>query len=182
MKTTFQQVLITQSLLNAWFDDLKPWQGEQAKDERFVWLARYGMPLNAWNDLSFRALGSNWGQFIQLDDRTLRGISFEKGRILIATEIPKKIEEVIQVTVEGTNYMVRVEEEESFRSVESNMFPLSSVSAGAGEEDDDVGGPNHDMDKNKTVGNNLVDDKGQEGNVEADKDVINAYMCSGKWN
>lgn len=32
-----------------WFEEIKPWDGEQAKDEHFVWLACFGMPLNAWS-------------------------------------------------------------------------------------------------------------------------------------
>ncbi|KAG5527557.1 hypothetical protein RHGRI_028461 [Rhododendron griersonianum] len=45
----------------------------------------------AWNVPFFRAIGSIWGHFIEVNDETLMEISFAKGRVLIATENPNKI-------------------------------------------------------------------------------------------
>lgn len=60
----------------------------------------YGMPLNSWNMPSFRAIGSIWGHLIEVDEgRTLKEISFEKGRLLLATENPNRIEGKIQLVI-----------------------------------------------------------------------------------
>lgn len=70
--------------LTGWFEELSKWDGEQAKDERFVWLACYGMPLNAWSVPTFKEIGQKWGHFIEVDENTLKEVSYERGRILIA--------------------------------------------------------------------------------------------------
>lgn len=66
----------------------------------------------SWNIPSFRAIGSNWGHFIEVDEKTLKEVSFDKGRILLATENPYRIAGKIHLAVDGNIYMVRVEEEE----------------------------------------------------------------------
>lgn len=86
-----RDVVIKEKWLSVWFEEVKPWNGDQAKDERFVWIACFGMPINAWTATTFRAIGSKWGHFIEVDGNTLRENSFEKGRILIATEEFRKI-------------------------------------------------------------------------------------------
>ncbi|KAF7139075.1 hypothetical protein RHSIM_Rhsim07G0052100 [Rhododendron simsii] len=63
--------ILKEEWLELWFEEVKPWNGDSAKDERFVWLACYGMPLNAWNVPTFRAIGSRWGCFIEVDSNTL---------------------------------------------------------------------------------------------------------------
>ncbi|KAH7840564.1 hypothetical protein Vadar_018662 [Vaccinium darrowii] len=57
-----------------------------------------------------------------VDENTLNGGSYEKGRILIATDQSQKIEGNIGLVVDGTRYMVRIEEEDFFRKVESSNF------------------------------------------------------------
>lgn len=42
-----RDVLIKDPWMAQWFTLVKPWQGEPASTERFVWLSCYGMPLNA---------------------------------------------------------------------------------------------------------------------------------------
>lgn len=62
--------IIKKKWFMGWFEELKPWKGEPAKDERFLWIACYGMLLNAWNVPSFKAIiGSKWGHFIEVDDK-----------------------------------------------------------------------------------------------------------------
>ncbi|KAI8572834.1 hypothetical protein RHMOL_Rhmol01G0231200 [Rhododendron molle] len=80
---------------------VKPWNGDQAKDERLVWIACYGMPLNAWNMPAFRSIGSIWGHFLEVDEETLKEVSFDKGKVLIATENTSKISDKIQFIVDG---------------------------------------------------------------------------------
>lgn len=130
--------------LMAYLEEMKPRNGEPSRDERFVWIACYGMPLNAWNVSSFKSIGSKWGHFVEVDDVTLRDSSFLKGRMLVATEQSCKIEGKVQLFVGSSNYMVRVEEEDTFRTVVSDKQHQASV-LGLAEKDDDVEG-------NKTKG------------------------------
>lgn len=41
--------IIKKRWISNWFEEIKPGNGEQAKEERFVWLSCFGMPLNAWS-------------------------------------------------------------------------------------------------------------------------------------
>ncbi|KAG5561213.1 hypothetical protein RHGRI_004292 [Rhododendron griersonianum] len=125
------------------------------------------MPLNAWNVPSFKAIASNWGHFIEVDDRTLRELSFEKGRVLLATDNPNKIVGIIQLIVDGSKYNVRVEEESSFRVVTSSSQFSSFGSKVVGEEEDDVDRSKDDKENKRTRGKKQVDDMGKQKDVEA---------------
>lgn len=105
-----------------WLEELSPWKGEAAKDERFAWLLCFGMPLNGWSTSNFKLIGDAWGSFLQTDEATLHEKSYEKGRILIATEHIQKISGCIDFEILGIKYSVRVEEEDSFRSINSNFL------------------------------------------------------------
>ncbi|KAI8536503.1 hypothetical protein RHMOL_Rhmol10G0262100 [Rhododendron molle] len=89
------------------------------------------MPLNAWNVSSFRPIGSIW---IEVDSDTPREVSLAKGRLLIATENPNRIEGEVQLIVNGRRYNVRVVEEETFSTVIST-YQVSNPEA---EEEDEV--------------------------------------------
>lgn len=41
-----------------WFEELKPWNGEAANEERFAWLLCFGMPLNGWSIPNLKLLGT----------------------------------------------------------------------------------------------------------------------------
>lgn len=145
--------------LELWFDEVKPWNGESSKSERFAWIACYGMPLNAWNVQTFRAIGSLWGCFIEVDSDTLREVSFVKGRILIATENPNKIRGEVQLMVDRRKYIVTMEEEESYRTVISTIrVPDYVVNSEPDKEDDEVDNEDDDKDASNEKEDKLVDD------------------------
>lgn len=114
--------IIKESWVMKWFEEIKPWNGEQAKEERFVWISCFGMPLSAWSSQTFKDIGNIWGDFIEVDENTLREGSYEKGRILIATNQTQKIVGNVALVEDGMKYLIRIEEEDSFRKVESNNF------------------------------------------------------------
>ncbi|KAI8542688.1 hypothetical protein RHMOL_Rhmol08G0158100 [Rhododendron molle] len=121
------------------------------------------MPLNSWNMPSFRVIGSIWGHLIEVDERTLKEISFEKGRLLLANENPNRIKGKIRLVVDGINYTVRVEEEESFKTISSSKQFYSSGSRRV--EEDDVDKSKNDMDNNRTEKRNSVDDLAREDDL-----------------
>lgn len=115
--------IMKEEWLPIWFECIKPWSGESAKEERFAWLSCYGMPLNGWSVPNFKIIGDSWGEFLKVDDDTLYERSFEKGRILIVTQQSQRISGIIHMEIMGQIYSVRIEEDESFRIIMSQAFP-----------------------------------------------------------
>ncbi|KAI8567676.1 hypothetical protein RHMOL_Rhmol02G0140200 [Rhododendron molle] len=64
-----------------------------------------------WMKVWFTEIGELWGNFVELDNETLRDLSFAKGKVLIATEEPNKIDKWIQLEVQGLIYDVHVIED-----------------------------------------------------------------------
>lgn len=124
-----------------WFEEIKPWEGEQANAERFVWLSCYGMPLNAWAFPTFKEIGNKWGQFLQVDESTLNCSSYVCAKILIATNQIHKVEGCLDLIVDKLKYSISVIEEDSLRFIKHSFFDISSELAmkkyGSNEEDDD---------------------------------------------
>ncbi|KAH7841040.1 hypothetical protein Vadar_024826 [Vaccinium darrowii] len=113
-----RDAIIKDSCLHRWFCETKPWQGEVAMAERFVWLSCMGMPRNIWNLESFRKIGEKWGVFMEVDDSTLHCLSFTKGHVPIATETMSTIDSSIQIEIDNIRYRVQVKEEPISSSVE----------------------------------------------------------------
>lgn len=151
-----------------WFEELKPWDEDPAQIERYVWLECYGLPLNAWNVQSFRAIANKWGQFLEVDNDTLTGNSFEKGKVLIVTENAKKIEDQIQLVVNGKEYMVRVEEVDSFRVIE----PDRSISMESSMEKDDEMDKTSDDKEDRVGGLNQSKSKDDRAVIENENDKV----------
>ncbi|KAG5537241.1 hypothetical protein RHGRI_024627 [Rhododendron griersonianum] len=120
-----RNALIKGPWMERWFESAKPWSGDQASYERFAWLGCQGMPLNAWDHSSFKQIGELWGHFISVDEETLRDLSFAQGKILIATEETKKIEQWVHLEVQGVKYEVWVKELSSFLNPNDHALPNS---------------------------------------------------------
>ncbi|KAH7833255.1 hypothetical protein Vadar_004538 [Vaccinium darrowii] len=114
---------IQNPLMANWFSYFKPWNGEVAGLSRLIRLKSQGMPLSAWNALTFKNIGSLWGEVISLDDDTVKEKSYEVGSLVIVTECDHKIDDWINITVRGRNQKVRVWEEDCNDMVNEN--PIS---------------------------------------------------------
>lgn len=64
---------------------------------------------------TFKDIGSRWGEFIQVHDKTMRQESYDNARILIVTENEGEIEDQIQLKVNGMKYLVKMKEMKTFR-------------------------------------------------------------------
>lgn len=100
--------------MRLWFDKVTPWTGEPASLERLVWLSCKGVPLNVWNAHTFKLIAEVWGCFVKVDEQTLKDLSFDEGRVLVATEEYSSIDKWIQIEVAGVFYAVKVSEISSF--------------------------------------------------------------------
>ncbi|GJX97093.1 reverse transcriptase domain, reverse transcriptase zinc-binding domain protein [Tanacetum coccineum] len=52
----------------SWFSLLKPWHDDFVVDERLIWLELEGVPLLAWNNVTFKNICSRWGEVLYIDD------------------------------------------------------------------------------------------------------------------
>ncbi|KAH7854712.1 hypothetical protein Vadar_017017 [Vaccinium darrowii] len=124
-----------------WFKSFKHWNGEGASLSRLVWLKCRGMPLNVWCLKSFKRICEEWGEFITLDQETLLEEAFDIGRLLMVTDCKYKIDQWINITVNGRNYRVQVWEEEcndpfDVKGVKQGVN--QSVQSNQGEDDVEV--------------------------------------------
>ncbi|KAG5522231.1 hypothetical protein RHGRI_034421 [Rhododendron griersonianum] len=111
-----RDILIRHPWMKLWFESVKPWKGDPASFERFIWLSCRGVPLSGWSAKTFKQIEESWGYFIKMDKATLRDESFAKGRVLIASKEAQPIDKWIHLRVEGVVYEVHVSEESSFVS------------------------------------------------------------------
>lgn len=99
--------------LHNWFNEIKKWSPEiQEVHRRNIWISCYGVPLHGWNALTFKKIAQLWGEVIEMDEATTKGLSFAAGKVMISTEKWDRIDEVIQVVVKGNPFNVRVVEEQ----------------------------------------------------------------------
>lgn len=47
-----------------WFEWITLWNGNLSQTERLIWLTIEGVPVEAWNDNSFRKIASKWGKVL----------------------------------------------------------------------------------------------------------------------
>ncbi|KAL7253642.1 hypothetical protein ACSBR1_008059 [Camellia fascicularis] len=65
-----------------WSDSITEWgKGKFIGSERCVWITCMGVPLNVWSVKTFRAIGSLWGEVVQLDEAINDPYSFQYGKL-----------------------------------------------------------------------------------------------------
>ncbi|GMP50137.1 hypothetical protein CsSME_00016876 [Camellia sinensis var. sinensis] len=108
-----EQLVSMKEWLYDWCESVLAWrQGMVFAQERSVWLSCFGVPLNLWNNNTFTSIGKVWGVVIGLDDDTTRLLSFQCGKVRIATSCMEAINQTIQLECKGVIYPVRVCEEQ----------------------------------------------------------------------
>lgn len=140
--------------LKEWFAYFKPWNGEPASMSRFVWLKCRGVPIQAWNASTFKRIGESWGDFINLDEETMRELSYDIGRMLITTDYELPFDEWINILINGINYRVRVWEEPCDDPFAVIFKTLVNIGVQTGASLDSM---SHSQDKNNnfSYGDNL---------------------------
>ncbi|KAK8690159.1 hypothetical protein V6N13_088860 [Hibiscus sabdariffa] len=96
------------SYLKEIFLDVKPCSESLVQKERATWLELSGIPTHCWNNTTLRRLADLWGNFEAAGENVAHTRDCEKVTILITTEIPNKIEEVVEICVGDMVYPVRV--------------------------------------------------------------------------
>lgn len=140
-------------------------KNQLATTERFAWLSCYGVPLNAWDYNTFKSVGKKWGAFFSVDDSTLKLLSFSKAKVLIATNVDKKIDATVNLNVAGIIYVVKVIEEESCQvplSVEFSQPEMTAIPVHLKTSEKDAEKDDHEKD----------DESEEEGDDSDNLDVV----------
>lgn len=82
-----------------WFENLVEWAPSMGMKTRHFWVSVSGIPVHAWNWVTFPRIGSLWGSLICLGDENLKLQSFERATMLIYTESLTKIEESFRLAI-----------------------------------------------------------------------------------
>ncbi|KAK8635500.1 hypothetical protein V6N13_004234 [Hibiscus sabdariffa] len=105
--------LLESRVLLQWFDTIQEWSSDIKLDRRHVWLAVRGVPVQAWSKHTFKNIAEVWGSLVYIDKDTSATTSFEQGCILIETDVMNRIEDVVELVVNGRLYPLRVHEIDS---------------------------------------------------------------------
>lgn len=96
-----------------WSESITEWkQGMSIEQERYTWLACYGVPLNLRNSTTFSNIGKLRAEIIGIDDNTFRMQSLHCGKVRIATKCMESINTTINLCYKGMIYPVKVCEEQ----------------------------------------------------------------------
>ncbi|KAK2455003.1 zinc finger CCCH domain-containing protein [Trifolium repens] len=116
LTSTTSQSLIEAVSLNrkwweGWFRSILEWSPELHLDRRSVWLRCRGVPLHAWDELTFRQLTDRLGTFIELDMNTANRTKLDVARVKISTSRMTFIDEQILISVLDKKFQISVAEE-----------------------------------------------------------------------
>ncbi|KAL4326071.1 hypothetical protein GQ457_11G031760 [Hibiscus cannabinus] len=97
-----RQQMMDSGVLDRWFSLVVDWSTEgSALECRRAWISVFGVPVHAWSRDTFERLVSHWGSVILLEEATAEPSSFERGRVLVESSVLERIEERLELVVEG---------------------------------------------------------------------------------
>ena len=105
-----EDVLRNHEELDSWFYEVKKWSSDDYCDTRKVWLEIYGVPPHGWSWENFKNIAQLWGSLICLGKSILRTDTFEVMRVLIVTDIFRRIEQEILLSLADRGYRVWIKE------------------------------------------------------------------------
>ncbi|KAK8683267.1 hypothetical protein V6N13_039332 [Hibiscus sabdariffa] len=97
-----------ESVLKKWFRDVQEWSEEFSDCNRRVWISCQGIPIHAWSEETFGNIASLWGDLISIDERTTKPSSFYKTYFQILTNVPDRINNIVELKVASKIFKVRV--------------------------------------------------------------------------
>ncbi|GJU19224.1 putative RNA-directed DNA polymerase, eukaryota, reverse transcriptase zinc-binding domain protein [Tanacetum coccineum] len=94
--------------ISQWFASLKPWHDDFLVEERLVWLEIEGVPIRAWDNVTFKSICNKWGELLFSDDSdTCNRLS---KRLCIKSTYSQLIFATTFVTLNKVTYAIRVRE------------------------------------------------------------------------
>ncbi|KAL4383082.1 hypothetical protein GQ457_15G019720 [Hibiscus cannabinus] len=97
---------------STWFGRLEAWSQTVAPDSCRAWISISGLPIHLWSEGTFHNIAGLWGSYIRVDAAMEEPSSFERARVLLETSFLGRIDEVVQVTIQGSVYAVVIQEAE----------------------------------------------------------------------
>ncbi|KAK8573650.1 hypothetical protein V6N13_009738 [Hibiscus sabdariffa] len=92
-----------------------------------------GVPLQSWNETTFKRLVELWGEFEAFRENLEFGLDCEKMRVLITTNLPQKINVVVDLEVGNMVYEVRINEV-GFSDIVGRQHELSKTKVDNGSK------------------------------------------------
>ncbi|KAL4369087.1 hypothetical protein GQ457_05G024400 [Hibiscus cannabinus] len=109
-----RQQMMDSGVLDRWFSLVVDWSAEgSALECRRAWISVFGVPVHAWSRDTFERLVSHWGSVILLEEATAEPSSFERGRVLVESSVLERIEERLELVVEGQVFPIRLTESDT---------------------------------------------------------------------
>ena len=99
-----------QTELHQWLVLVKKWDVYECCDFRRVWIDILGVPPHGWKWENFKLIAELWGIFIYLGNSTITAESFESMRVLIATDIFRRIDAELLLHLDHCGYRVFIRE------------------------------------------------------------------------
>ncbi|GAU38245.1 hypothetical protein TSUD_146000 [Trifolium subterraneum] len=96
----------------AWFSKLEFWSPGTLSHRREVWLSVWGIPLQCWGLDLFVKISKSFGDFIMLDESTLKETSLIIGRVKVSLPVTASgLDELMAVVTSACTFSVRVLDE-----------------------------------------------------------------------
>ncbi|GAU30343.1 hypothetical protein TSUD_212000 [Trifolium subterraneum] len=94
-----------------YFKEVIPWSPSNFADNRVTWVKVFGIPLHAWGDNLFKAIGGKYGEFLDYDNITASRAKLDVARLKISTSFRGYVDESVKIKVLGVVYTIWVVEE-----------------------------------------------------------------------
>jgi hypothetical protein len=96
-----------------YFREVFPWNPSCFADRRDTWVKVFGIPLHAWGDKLFKAIGGLYGEFLDYDNNTASRAKLDVACLKISTSFRGNIDDPVHIQALGVNYTLRVVEDKT---------------------------------------------------------------------
>jgi len=93
------------------FKKVVRWSPQLVAGSRTVWLNVFGIPLHVWDEPLFKKLGELFGVFLDFDEDTIARKRLDYARVQISTDRKGIIDNMVNLTVMGADFILWVVEE-----------------------------------------------------------------------
>lgn len=103
--------LLSEIWISEWFGEIRSWCSGEIDNERIVWIRCFGVPAHAWSNEFFSFLVAGIGEFICVDDSTLKKKTMDVARILYKTKVHDLVSRLVKVNIGGDVFSIKMVEE-----------------------------------------------------------------------
>lgn len=100
-----------EEIVNKWFQVVKRWEPGVVDKERFAWIRCFGAPCHVWDELFFKFLAQQLGEFVAMDVNLMQLKSMEVARLCVKSTCKSLLNRMIYVVIKGTSYAISIFED-----------------------------------------------------------------------